>query len=83
MDVLLQTDKFCYLVDFLVLETHFMVYVKLKISLIFGRPSLITVNALINYINGLIMLLFGIITLEVSIFHIEKQLQEQGECYHT
>ena len=82
-DVLLQIDKFYYPVDFLVLDTHSVVNMESKIPLILGRPFLATANALINCRNGLMKLSFGNMTLEVNVFHIGKQPQEEDECYHS
>ena len=40
-------------------------------------------NALINCNNGLMKLSFWNMTLEVNIFHVGKQPQEEDKCYHT
>ena len=82
-DVLLQIDKFYYPVDFLVLDTQSVVDLESKIPLILGRPFLATANALINCRNGLMKLSFGNMTLEVNIFHVAKQPQNEDECYQT
>ncbi|XP_024017617.1 uncharacterized protein LOC112090479 [Morus notabilis] len=65
-DVLLQVDKFYYLVDFIVLDTQSVVDVELKIPIIIGRPFLATTNALINCRNGLMKISFGNMTLELQ-----------------
>ncbi|GKU89562.1 hypothetical protein SLEP1_g3688 [Rubroshorea leprosula] len=82
-DVLLQIDNFYYPVDFLVLDTQSEVNSESKIPLILGRPFFATANALINCRNGLMKLSFGNMTLEVNIFHVGKQPQEDDECYHS
>ncbi|XP_038978648.1 uncharacterized protein LOC120108978 [Phoenix dactylifera] len=82
-DVLIQVDKFYYPVDFLILDTHSVVISESKIPIILGRPFLATANALINCMNGLMKLSFGHMTLEVNIFHISKQPQEDDECHQT
>ena len=82
-DVLLQIDKFYYPVDFLILDTQSVVKTESKIPLILGRPFLATANALINCRNGLMKLSFGNMTLEVNIFHIGKQPQDDDECHQT
>ncbi|XP_024027497.1 uncharacterized protein LOC112093407 [Morus notabilis] len=82
-DVLLQVDKFYYLVDFVVLDTQSVVDVESKIPIILGRPFLATANALINCRNGLMKISFGNMTLEVNVFNIVKQPQGDDECHQT
>ena len=82
-DVLVQIDKFYYPVDFLILDTQSVVNVESKIPFILGRPFLATANALINCRNGLMKLSFGNMTLEVNIFHVEKQPRDDDECQGT
>ncbi|XP_057982368.1 uncharacterized protein LOC131167588 [Malania oleifera] len=82
-DVLIQIDKFYYPVDFLILDTSSAVDTTSKIPLILGRHFLATANALINFRNGLMKLSFGNMTLEVNIFHIEKQLEDDDEGHQT
>ena len=71
-DVLVQVDKFIYLVDFIVLDTQ-PVEACNSIPVILGRPFLTTSNALINCRNRLMKLSFGNMTLEMNIFNIFKQ----------
>jgi hypothetical protein len=71
-NVLVQVDKFIYLVDFIVLDTQ-SVDVCNSISVILGRPFLATSNALINCRNGVMKLSFGNMTLEMNVFNICKQ----------
>jgi hypothetical protein len=61
-DVLVQVDKFIYSMDFIVLDTQPV-----------EAWNSFTSNALINYRNGLMKLLFGNMTLEMNIFNIYKQ----------
>lgn len=82
-DLLVQINKFYYPVDFLVLDLKADVKVDSKISIILGRPFLATANTLTNYKNGLMKLSFGNMTLEVNIFHITKQPQEDDEYHQT
>ena len=82
-DVLLQVDKFYYPVDFVVLDTQSVVDVESKIPIILGRPFLATANALINCRNGLMKISFGNMTLEVNVFNIVKQPQDDDECHQT
>ena len=81
--VLVQIDKFYYHIDFLVLDTTSIVNVESKVPLILGRPFLATVNALINFKNILMTLLFGNKTLEVNIFRVARQPQGEDDCFHT
>ncbi|XP_022856960.1 uncharacterized protein LOC111378028 [Olea europaea var. sylvestris] len=72
-DVLVQIDKFYYLIDFIVLDTHPVLNSNARILVILGRPFLATSNALINCRNGILKLSFGNITMEMNIFNICKQ----------
>ncbi|KAH9657811.1 hypothetical protein KPL70_023229 [Citrus sinensis] len=78
-DVLVQVDKFIYPVDFIVLETELVVNNYKPIPVILGRPFLATVNALINYRNGLMNLSFGNMTLELNVFNMCRQPNEENE----
>jgi len=71
-DVLVQVDKFIYLVDFIVLDTQ-PVEACNSFPVILGCLFLATSNALINCWNGLMKLSFGNMTLEMNIFNICKQ----------
>ncbi|XP_022842013.1 uncharacterized protein LOC111365709 [Olea europaea var. sylvestris] len=82
-DVLVQVDKFYYPVDFLILDLKVDVNVNSNIPIILGRSFLATANVLINYRNGLMKLSFGNTTLDVNIFHIMKQPEEDDKCYQT
>jgi len=78
-DVLVQVDKFIYLVDFIVLETEPVVNNYKPIPVILGRPFLATANALINCRNGLMNLSFGNMTLELNVFNMCRQPNEENE----
>jgi hypothetical protein len=71
-DVLVQVDKFMYLVDFIVLDTQPIAACN-SIPVILGRQFLATSNALINCRNGVRKLSFGNMTLEMNVFNICKQ----------
>ena len=80
-DVLIQVDKFYYLVDFVVLDTESAAVGANYVPIILGRPFLATSNAIINYRNGVMQLTFRNMTLELNIFHLSKkhmQLVEDG-----
>ncbi|KAF5450328.1 hypothetical protein F2P56_030689 [Juglans regia] len=77
-DVLIQIDKFYYPVDFLILDTSSVV------DTMMGRYFLATANALIiNCRNELMKLSFGNMILEVNIFHITKQPEDDDESHQT
>ena len=72
-DVLIQVEKFYYLVDFVVLDTKPVEVRANYVPIILGRPFLATSNAIINFQNGVMQLTFGNITLELNIFHLRKK----------
>ena len=57
-DVLIQVDKFYYLVDFAVLDTEPVAVGANYVPIIMGRPLLVTSNAIINCRNGVMQLTF-------------------------
>ena len=71
-DVLIQVDKFYYLVDFFVLDTEPVAVGNNYVPIILGRPFLATSNAIINCQNGFMQLTFGNMTLKLNIFHLSK-----------
>ena len=80
-NVLIEVDKFYYLVDFVVLDTEPAATGTNYVSIILGRPFLATSNAIINCRNGVMQLTFRNMTLELNIFHLSKkhmQLVEDG-----
>ena len=78
-DVLIQVDKFCYLVDFVVLDTEPAIVGANYVPIILGRPFLATSNAIINCRNGVMQLTFGNMTLELNIFHVSKKHMQPVE----
>ncbi|XP_022857559.1 uncharacterized protein LOC111378559 [Olea europaea var. sylvestris] len=82
-DVLVQIYKFYYPVDFFILDVKVDVNVNSKILTILGRSFLATAKALINCRNGLMKLSFGNMTLDVNIFHIMKQSEDDDEFHQT
>ena len=72
-DVLVKIDKFYYPVDFVVLDTEPIASEPNHVPIILGRPFLATANAIINCRNGVMQLTFGNMTLELNIFHLNKQ----------
>lgn len=78
-DVLVQVDKFCFPVNFIVLDTHHVLNVSSQIPVILGSPFLPTSNALINCRSGVPKLSFGNMILELNIFNIYKQPRDDDE----
>ena len=81
-DVLVQVDKFCYPVDFVVLDTEPITVRPNHVPIILGRPFLATSNAIINCRNGVMQLTFGNMTLELNIFHLSnkhKPAEDEGQ----
>ena len=81
-DILVQVDKFIYLVDFIVLETEHIVNNYKSIPVILGRSLLATANVLINCRNGLMNLSFGNMTLQLNVFNMHKQPNEKNKNEH-
>ena len=72
-------EKFYYLVDFIVLDTEPVAVGTNYVSIILGRPFLVTSNAIINCQNGVMQLTFGNMTLELNIFHLSKKHMQPME----
>ena len=72
-DVLVKVDKFCYPVDFVVLDTEPIASGPNHVPIILGRPFLATANAIINCQNRVMQLTFGNMTLELNIFHLSNK----------
>ena len=69
-DVLVQVEKFYYLVDFVMLDTKPLKNGVNSVLIIFGIPFLATTNALINYRNGLMQLSFRNMIVEMNVFNL-------------
>ena len=79
-DVLVKVDKIYYPVDFVVLDTEPIANGPNHVPIILGRPFLATANAIINFRNGVMQLIFGNMTLELNIFHLShKHKSLEGE----
>ena len=72
-DVLIQVDKFYYLVDFVVLDREPIAVGTNYVPIILGRPFLATSNAITNCRNGVMQLTFANMTLELNIIHLSKR----------
>ena len=75
-DVLVQVEKFYYLVDFVVLDSQSVadLYAQNHIFVILGRPFLATCYAIIHMREGLLKLTFGNMMVELNMFNTGKQL---------
>ena len=69
-DVLVQVEKFYYLVDFVVLDIEPLKNGLNSIPIILGRPFLAIANALINCRNGLMQLSFRNMIVEMNVFNL-------------
>ncbi|XP_052180129.1 uncharacterized protein LOC127793438 [Diospyros lotus] len=78
-DVLIQVDKFYFPVDFIVLDTQPHQGPQSPIPVILGRPFLATSNAIINCRNGIMKLSFGNMTVEMNVFKVAKQPNDEME----
>ena len=79
-DVLVKVEKFYYPVDFVVLDTEPIANGPNHVPIILGRPFLATANAIINCRNGVMLLTFANMTLELNIFHLShKHKSLEGE----
>ena len=78
-DVLVQVDKFYFLVDFFVLDTQPVVNQGTQFPVILGRPFLATANAIIHCRGGLITLSFGNMTVNLNIFNVIKGMGDEED----
>ena len=78
-DVLVQVEKFYYLVDFVVLDTGPLKNGVNSVPIILRRPFFATTNALINCRNGLMQLSFGNMTVEMNVFNLCKQPMDHDD----
>ena len=82
-DVLVQVDKFYFLVDFIILDMHPISNANSQISMILGHPFLATSNALINCRSEALKLSFGNMTLELNIFNTSKQPRDEEDVHEV
>ena len=78
-DVLVQVDKFYFLVDFVVLDTQPVVNQGTKFPVILGRPFLATTNSIIHCRGGLMTLSFGNMTINLNIFNVIKGMGDEED----
>lgn len=82
-NVLVKIEQFYYPVDFIVLDYQLVLHPNVRTPIIFDRPFLATANASINYRNGRMQLTFSSMTLELNIFHVDKQSHEDDDCAYV
>ena len=78
-DVLIKVGNFVFPVDFVILETEPVKYLKNQIPIILGRPFLATSNTLINCRNGLMKLTFENMTIDLNVFNVGNQSNDLYE----
>ena len=83
-DVLVQIDTFVFPVDFVVSDTEPMHNTSSQIPVIFRRPFLAMIDATIKVRSGIMMLVFGNMTLNIKIFsnpRVDDSGEEDEETY--
>ena len=78
-DVLVQVDKFYFLVDFFMLDTQPGVNQGTQFPVILGRPFLATANAIIHCRGGLMALSFGNMAVNLNIFNVIKEMGDEED----
>ena len=81
-DVLVKVDKFYYPVNFVVLDTEPVAIIANYVPIKLRRPFLAISNAIINCRNGVMLLTFGNMTLELNIFHLSSKHEPLKEQEH-
>ena len=77
--VLVQVDMFYFPVDFVVLDTRYVVSQGSQFLVILGRPFLATANATIQCRGGLMTLSFGNMTVNLNIFNVIKEVGDDED----
>ena len=75
-DVLVQVDKFYFPVDFVVLDTQPVVNQGTQFPVILGKPFLAIANAIIHCRGGLMTLSFGNMIVNLNIFNVIKEIED-------
>ena len=78
-DVLVQVDKFYFPVDFVVLDTKPVVNQGTQFPVILCRPFLATANSIIHCRGGLMTLSFGNMTINLNIFNVIKEIEDNED----
>ena len=72
-------DKFYFPVDFVVLDTQPVVNQGTQFPVILGRPFMATANAIIHCRGGLMTLSFGNMTVNLNIFNVIKEMEDEED----
>ena len=80
-DVLVQVEKFYFLVDFVMLDTQPIVNQGTQFLVILGRPFLATANAIIHCRGGLMTLSFGNMTVNLNILNVIKGMGDEEDVF--
>ena len=78
-DVLVQVDKLYFPVDFVVLDTQFVVNQGTQFLVNLGKPLLAIANAIIHCRGGLMTLSFGNMTVNLNIFNVIKGMGDEED----
>ena len=78
-DVLVQVDKFYFLVDFVVLDTQLVVNQLTQFLEILDWPFSVTANAIIHCRGRLLTLSFGNMTVNLNIFNVIKEIGDDED----
>ena len=78
-DVLVQVDKFYFLVGFVVLDTQPVVNQGTQFLVILSRPLLATAKAIIHCRGGIMTLSFGNMTVNLNIFNVIKEIGDDED----
>ena len=77
--VLVQVDKFYFPVDFVMRDTQPVLNQGTQFPVILGRPFLATANAIIHCRGGLMTLSFGNMTVNLNIFNVIKEMENEED----
>ena len=78
-DLLVQVNRFYFLVDFVVLDTQPVVSQGSQFLVILGTPLLATSNSIIHCRGGLMTLSFGNMNVNLNIFNVIKEVGDDED----
>ena len=82
-DVLVQVDKFYFLTDFIVLDTHLVSDTDAQIPVILGHLFLATSDAIIQCRPGHVKFFLGNMTCDLKIFYVAPQVGDEGSIHEV